>query len=189
MLQAMQQSSPTQPSLAASGFAGILATLTAPKPTASEDESLWSSSDLGDDVASLSYERALRTHARYRPTHRGAEFPAPANQSTADTAASAANAKAKLTRESSKNGKPDRDLRSASVTIRLDKVESARLRERATEAGLTISAYLRSCVLEAETLRAEVKKTLAEIKMASEAPPAVQSRKPWFAWMGRIAKR
>ncbi len=28
---------------------------------------LWSTSDLGEDVISLSYERALRAHARYRP--------------------------------------------------------------------------------------------------------------------------
>lgn len=188
ILQLMQQSSPSQPSLAASSFAGLLATLTARKSETTDDESLWSSSELGDDVASLSYERALRTHARYRPAHR-AESPAPANQFTPDSAANSANARARLAPESSKDGTLDRDLRSASVTIRLSKVECARLHERAAEAGLTISAYLRSCALEAETLRAEVKKTLAELKTASETPQqVVQAHKPWFGWIARFAK-
>lgn len=85
---------------------------------------------------------------------------------------------------------PDRDLRSASVTIRLSKVERVRLHERAAEAGLTISAYLRSCAIEAEALRAEVKKTLAELKTAAEiTPPIAQARKPWFGWMGRFKKQ
>ena len=62
----------------------------------------------------------------------------------------------------------DRDLRSASVTIRMNKAECARLRERAAEAGLTVSAYLRSCALEAEALRAEVKQALAELKAGNK---------------------
>ena len=32
-------------------------------------------SDLGEDVATLSYERALRAHARYKPADRG-DWPA-----------------------------------------------------------------------------------------------------------------
>ena len=31
----------------------------------------WSGSDLGEDVATISYESALRAHARYRPADRG----------------------------------------------------------------------------------------------------------------------
>jgi predicted DNA binding CopG/RHH family protein len=189
----MQQSLPTQPSLAASSFAGLLATLTAPQPAAIEDESLWSSSDLGEDVASLSYERALRAHARYRPANRASGLPIPAEgfathaETDAATGAAQATAGERATPESSKT--QDHDLRTASVTIRLSKIECARLRERAAEAGLTISAYLRSCALEAETLRAEVKRTLAELKTAAETPtPAVQTRKPWFGWIGRIRK-
>ena len=44
----------------------------------------------------------------------------------------------------------ERELRTASVTIRLSTAECARLHQRAAEAGLTVSAYLRSCMLEAE---------------------------------------
>jgi hypothetical protein len=72
MLQAMQPAASTQSSPDAADFAGMLATLTAPPPNAAEDESLWSSSDMGEDVVSISYERALRTHARYRPADRNA---------------------------------------------------------------------------------------------------------------------
>ncbi len=56
------------------------------------------------------------------------------------------------------------------MTIRLSKAECARLRERAAEAGLTVSAYLRSCALEAEALRAEVKQALAELKAGAKPP-------------------
>lgn len=190
ILQAMQQSSPTQPSLAASNFAGLLATLTAPKPATVEDESLWSSSDLGDDMASLSYERALRAHARYRPAHRSQLSSLPACESATDTAADAPHATAATAPKTPESFASAHDLRSASVTIRLSKIECARLRERAAEAGLTISAYLRSCALEAEALRAEVKKTLAELKTAAEVPaPVPQAHKPWFAWMARFTRR
>jgi hypothetical protein len=44
------------------------------------------------------------------------------------------------------------------------------LRQRAAEAGLTISAYLRSCAFEVETLRAQVKQTIAEMRHAEPAP-------------------
>jgi hypothetical protein len=72
----------------------------------------------------------------------------------------------------------DRDLRSASVTIRMSKAECARLHRRAAEAGLTVSAYLRSCALEAESLRAEVKQTLAELKAASNGTSHPIGSKP-----------
>jgi hypothetical protein len=62
------------------------------------------------------------------------------------------------------------DLRSASVTIRLSRTECARLHQRAAEAGLTVSAYLRSCAVEAEALRAQVKQALAEMKAGNEGP-------------------
>jgi hypothetical protein len=67
------------------------------------------------------------------------------------------------------------DLRSASVTIRLSRSECARLHQRATEAGLTVSAYLRSCAVEAEALRAQVKQALAELKTGSKPPQQAQT--------------
>jgi hypothetical protein len=54
--------------------------------------------------------------------------------------------------------------RSASVTIRLSGAECARLKQRAAQAGLTLSAYVRSCTFEAEALRAQVKQAVKELR-------------------------
>ena len=61
------------------------------------------------------------------------------------------------------------------MTVRFSAEESARLRRRAAEAGLTLSAYLRSCTFEVESLRAQVKQTLAEMR-SSEAGPQRPSK-------------
>jgi hypothetical protein len=82
------------------------------------------------------------------------------------------------------------DLRSASVTIRLSRAECARLHQRAAEAGLTVSAYLRSCAVEAEGLRAQVKQALAELKAGSKGLTEQGNKKPgrrnflgWIRWL------
>ncbi len=153
---------------------------------------------MGEDVVSLSYERALSARARYRAAHRVDELPMPPHGSGEDTVTDAAvgtganetDVRTDTALQWSKSIVPDRDLRAASVTIRVSRAECARLRERAAEAGLTISAYLRSCALEAEVLRAEVKKTLAEMKKTAETPsPVAQARKPWLGWIARSFKQ
>jgi hypothetical protein len=50
------------------------------------------------------------------------------------------------------------------LSIRLSECESDQLRSRAAECGLSVSAYMRSCVLDAEDLRAQVKQALAEMR-------------------------
>ena len=106
----------------------------------------WNDSLLAEDVASISYDQALRTHARVQPPSRN------------DIAANAA-------RKSEPAEKP-KALKKASITIRLSEPECEQLRQRAAEAGLTVSAYLRSCTLEVESLRAQVKQTLAQMRGA-----------------------
>jgi hypothetical protein len=67
--------------------------------------------------------------------------------------------------------------------------ECEQLKRRAAEAGLTISAYLRSCTFEAEALRAEVKKTLAEMrKPAAPERNNVRSKgqSAWYEWLRRL---
>jgi hypothetical protein len=64
----------------------------------------------------------------------------------------------------------------ASVTVRLTQPESDRLRARAAEAGLTVSSYLRSCAFEVETLRAQVKDTVAQLRQNAAPAP----KKPWW---------
>jgi hypothetical protein len=201
MLQAMQPPAPSQFSSSHSSFAGLLATLTSPAPSpptdAADDAPLWNSSDLGEDVATLSYERALRTHGRYRAANREldrdsdrgdgsltrADDPGSAVRADAliqTSAAGAAGAAGAAVRADSAAGLQmgtarESDLRSASVTIRLSPVECTRLHQRAAEAGLTVSAYLRSCAVEAEGLRAQVKQALAELKAESKPPQQAQA--------------
>jgi hypothetical protein len=81
-------------------------------------------------------------------------------------------------------------LKDASITIRMSKAECAQLHRRAAEAGLTVSAYLRSCTFEAESLRAMVKDTMAQLRSASAQ---IESRAcPGFLvaqagqWMARL---
>jgi len=231
MLQPMQQPAPSQPSPSLSSFAGLLATLASPPPSppsdAADDAPLWNSSDLGEDVASLSYERALRAHARYRPANRdldcdsdcGDGSPTPAGNSgsgacldasietgaagaldaagaidvlgafDAAGAAVAVDAAPKLQTGTARES----DLRSASVTIRLSRAECTRLHQRAAEAGLTVSAYLRSCAIEAEALRAQVKQALAELKAGSKGAREQGSKKPerrsFFGWIRWLTRR
>jgi hypothetical protein len=59
--------------------------------------------------------------------------------------------------------------KSASITIRLSKPECTQIHRRAAAAGLTVTAYLRSGILEAESLRAQVKETLAQLCSARPA--------------------
>jgi hypothetical protein len=66
-------------------------------------------------------------------------------------------------------------------------VECAQLHRRAAEAGLSVSAYLRSCTFEVESLRAMVKDTLAQLrsvttqaKPANPAPSRLRSLTPWL---------
>jgi len=259
MLQAMQQSvtstprapgdrssssrRKSAPSPASTSFAGILATLTSPAQTskASADGSFpprrkpapsWNDDDLAEDVATLSYESALKAHARYRPSQvsdRSLTQPADSEPFCYEEASSAASApcpvilsdpehregeskdlhyfaervgnqaslKATASQELratpvqepsfSQTAPFDRNLKNASITIRMSKVECAQLHRRAAEAGLSVSAYLRSCTFEVESLRAMVKDTLAQLrsvttqaKPANPAPSRLRSLTPWL---------
>jgi hypothetical protein len=154
----MPQTAPAESS--ASGFAGLLAYLAAPqKPSVSP----WDD-ELADDFATISYEKALRTQPRYQP-------PAAESLST-----SALIETSQAVRPSGSDRGPfppvKERLKTASITVRLSEAECAQIRQRAAEAGLTISAYLRSCTLEVETLRAQVKETLAQLRQSSPTRPA-----------------
>jgi hypothetical protein len=173
-----------------------MATLVSPARQAADVATGWNESDLGEDVVTLSYERALSAHARYRPAH-SSDWPITQPRRTeAYDAQEAAirpvvqvdeglNAQAREAPQSAN----ERDLRSVSVTIRLSKGECSQLHRRAAEAGVTISAYMRSCTFEAEALRAQVKEALAELKAAaSKEKPKVpaKERRSWFGWLARL---
>ena len=169
----MPQPTALQPSSDPPSFAGLLAALATP-PTDTE-ERFWPPGEVAEDVATLSYDRALRASVRYRQGERGdAAIPMAATQMTSraleETTARPDETEDALPALAGKaiDPAPDRELRPASVTIRLSKVECAQLRQRAAEAGMTVSAYLRSCTFEVDALRAQVKTVIAEMRKDRE---------------------
>jgi len=134
----------TSPAPSASSFASVLSSLTPPTPW---PPAQWDDSALADDVAVISYERALQAQARMRSSN-SALLP-PSHPPRA------------------KSSPP----RATIVTLRLSHAESAKLHERATEAGLTVSAYMRSCVFEVESLRAQVRDALTQFRSAASHEP------------------
>lgn len=213
-LQAMQQPDPArEPSPNPPSFAGLLAALAAP---AGKKPDLWNDDDLADDVATLSYEHALHTHARYHaasasptdqsltglstpqlepeetsaPAHFPIDRPTPGEEDFSAVPQAVSQPRANM-RPQAPHFSLARDLKSSSITIRLSEAECAQLRQRAAEAGLTVSAYLRSCTFEAERLRALVRDTMAQLRAATStaAQPAAPrgSRLP-KSWLFRLSE-
>jgi hypothetical protein len=165
----MQQTAQSAAPANSGGFASILAELSGP---AQDGEPVWNNDGLEADFATLSYERALRTHALTRLAQGERSGGAEQAEMGAEPAAGTKTERAGVDGEESQNGRTalDRNLKRTSVTIRLSEAESAQLHRRAEEAGLTVSAYLRSCTFEAEALRAQVKEALADLRAAGSGP-------------------
>ena len=165
----------------------------------------WSEDGLEDDVITLSYERALRANARYHsssPTDDSltrAANPVLTHFEETSPAASAATSQPVVHPAANPSPEADRrcavprerNLKDASITIRMSQDECAQLHRRAAEAGLTVSAYLRSCTFETESLRAMVKDTLAQLRSATApAKPAAAPRRSrvrrLVGWLARL---
>ena len=155
----MAASTTAAPSPNSRSFAGLLADYAVPEKKFPPARDL---DGLADDIATLSYEHALRTHARYHST---GESPAAAEAPPQQAALFAPQAPAEPAPEPATTTR-----KCASITVRLTVEEDHRLRGRAAEAGMTISAYLRSCAFEVESLRAEVKQTLSELRRPEPQP-------------------
>jgi hypothetical protein len=56
------------------------------------------------------------------------------------------------------------------VSLRLTDNEFLRLKERACESGVSVSAYMRSCIVDADQLRAQVKQALAAMRALNARP-------------------
>jgi predicted DNA binding CopG/RHH family protein len=209
------------------GFAGLLSTLVASPSSAAENTRAWPPDGLDDDVATLSYESALRANARYKPPAMGvhslprtpdtkldAKLDAKLNtkidtrpdarldtrtdssdkQPSGDAALPVAEASSAAAQKwaGDKIGNAaldrpatlERSRKRASITIRLSEEECEQLHKRAAEAGLTVSAYLRSCTIEAEALRAQVKEALAGLRTAAVATE--RQEKPRRQWWLRL---
>ena len=173
-----------------SGFADFLAALASPAPASPKTQ--WNDIALADDVATLSYESALKTHARYKPAAEPLAVPSSAFATEHATPAPVSSFSI-AARESHPSEIVSGDLKSASITIRMSQVECSKLKQRAAEAGMTISAYMRSCTFEAEALRGQVKEALAQLRAAASAngkksvAPLEQRKR--FDWLSRILPR
>jgi len=200
ILRDMQQPATSEPP---PSFAGVLSTFAAHE----EKQSIhWEDDDLAEDVIMLSYESALRAHSRYRtptPTAQSLQVPGgaqPADQPSAwegpllDEAISSPSQRVAPDAIDPPAGPfplPERNRKCASITVRLSKEECDQLRQRSAEAGLTVSAYLRSCTFEAESLRALVKETLAELRSkATQGKPLIEKRacQTWAHWLARLLR-
>jgi hypothetical protein len=150
-----------------SSFASLLASLTGSTNKSSE---IWNDSELADDVATISYEQALRSHRRVPAAETLAVYEI-ADQEKCIVADAVPIASAKK-------------RKTASITIRLTKEEEAQLHARAAAAQLSVSAYLRSCIFEAESLRAQVKEALFQIRSTAQA--AAPHSSPASSWRARL---
>jgi hypothetical protein len=182
ILRAMEQAVTAAPS-----FAGLLASLAAPASSAAVREPDWSGDGMADDIAVLSDEGALQSHARMGQSTSG-EAEAGNGSIDPDSGTTRKPPSPERNQHWKNSQAPPivqplsivevdgptsetaaRDFKRASITIRLSKTECAQLRARAAESGMTISAYLRSCTFEVESLRAQVKDALMELRSASMA--------------------
>lgn len=195
MLLVMQEPAAPAASSTSPTFAGLLAALASP---AKRPAPAWSDDGLEDDVATLSYEHALRAHSRYRPaapadeslTQAADPWPKRNEENSAAVPQREARSSAGATLETVRPAHRgfERNLKCSSITIRVSDAECAQLRQRATEAGLTVSAYLRSCTFEAESLRALVKDTMAQLRAATQAAAPARPVKPRRSWLGWLAR-
>lgn len=64
------------------------------------------------------------------------------------------------------------------ISVRLNEAEARMLRGRASESELSVSDYLRSCVLEADQLRMQVKQVLAEMRTRAQETAALKESLP-----------
>jgi hypothetical protein len=164
----MSESVSSPETKSASSFASLLESFTgSPKQT----KQIWDDSSLRDDIATISYEQALRSHRRVpqvNTPHAEAQSPATSGSSPAPA---------------------QKKRKSASITVRLSEAEQVQLHERAAAAQLSVSAYLRSCIFEAEILRAQVKEALSQIRSAEAAPSSQPKPKPAASWRSRLLPR
>jgi hypothetical protein len=142
----------------AGSFADFLASFTGGSDKSDDD---WDLSGLAEDVATINYEQALRSH---RAAH-AAEF---ATERLRDKPLAGAAIRGALQHAAGSKKKS----KTSSITLRLTEEEHGQLHERAAAAKLSTSAYIRSCIFEAESLRTQVREALAQMQAASPSATA-----------------
>jgi len=151
----MAEPAQSTPPRVTENFASVLASLTTTDKMPNVE---WDLSELADDVATISYEEKLRVHRPGRAFESATEeLPKNPPNSAVPPASNCA-----LPSENKR--------KTASITLRLTQSEQNQLHERAAAAKLSVSAYIRSCVFEAELLRTQVKEALSQIRAAADKP-------------------
>lgn len=159
----MPETVETTPHKSRNSFADLLASF-----TGKLQGDRWDDSALEDDVTTISYEDALRSARRSRGVQLAGPLVSAESQKT-DTPKS----------RSRKSCNRSEKAKGASVTIRVTADEHAQLQARAAAAEVSVSAYLRSCIFEAEALRAEVKEALVQIQSAKESAEPERNGRRW----------
>ena len=167
-------------------FASLLAGFAAPER---EDSAEWNVEGLADDIATISYEHTLRSHARSRSAEIDGGLRCPDTRETESTAVPPEARKGRNSHGVRSNAGDVDSRKSASVTIRLSQAECDQLHERAAAAGMTVSAYLRSCTFEVEALRAQVKEALAQFSTAADRNVPAKPVAPAQSWRSRFFPR
>jgi len=170
----MQQAAQSAPQKQ-NGFASMLTSFSRKL----QDDS-WDDSGLADDVATLSYEQALSATRRTWGSESIAESEPVGHHGTSEESASS---------------NVEKKYKSASITIRVTTEEQAQLQKRARAAQLSVSAYLRSCIFEAESLRSQVREALAQMQstQVSTTSPRASAQRGWkrrllSPWLARSSK-
>ncbi len=154
----------------ASSFSSLLASLTGSTQNSNQ---IWDDSALADDVSTISYEQALRSHRRVPSAESLTVYEAADQQ--------------ECTAEDSARVTIRKIRKTSSITIRLTKEEETQLHDRAAAAQLSVSAYLRSCIFEAESLRTQVKEALSQIRATAQAnPPHQPESRLASSWRARL---
>lgn len=166
----MSESVSTPAAKGAASFASLLESFTGP---AKKTNGMWDDTALLDDVATITYEQAIRSHRRVAAAEAlPAAEPIPGAAPSAPQGSPIA---------------PVKKRKTASITIRLTDAEEAQLHERAAAAQLSVSAYLRSCIFEAEELRTKVKEALARMQVP---PLTAQPPRNWHErFLSRFSHR
>lgn len=179
----MPETVESAPDKSRNSFMDLLASL-----TGKLESDGWDDSALADDVTTISYEDALRSARRARKASvADGRLVQPESQAEDNS----------IGVKRRQLGRTEKKAKGASITIRVTAEEHAQLQARAVAAGMSVSAYLRSCIFEAEALRTEVREAVARIESAQKSATADQAgstRPRWGrqlipAWLrGRMAE-
>jgi hypothetical protein len=187
MLPLMQTSTAFAPfpnsGLQSDNFAAFLARLAElpdwDSDPAVEQAGMYASSDpfeeSEEDLASLSYETALRTSTRKANRTRNSQPPKPSSKTALAVQPSP---KAPEPRPFEPRPFEIVEPRHARTTIRFTAGENKLLRKRAAENSIAVSAYVRSCVLEVESLRSQLQQLMTELRSPAAPHSAYSVTEP-----------